>query len=64
MSNIECGDKINLFEYDLEEMSVEALLGLLGVIESCDGCDGCKGEVERLKQLINEKSVWSQPRLI
>ena len=50
----DCGDKIDIDEYDLSEMSVEFLRGLLAVVTGCTDCKGCQGQVRLLEKYIQE----------
>ena len=54
MVEIDCGDKIDIFEYDLSEMSVEALEGLLSVVSNCSDCNGCDGQIRLLEKYLEE----------
>lgn len=55
MKYLECEDRIDLYEYDLDELSVEHLRSLLSIILSCKGCDGCATQVAVLEKLIAKK---------
>lgn len=51
----ECEDRIDVFDDELEEMSLESLQQLLILVNECDECDGCGAQKNLLHQLIAEK---------
>jgi hypothetical protein len=54
--SIECEDKIDIFDDELEEMSAESLKSLLAIVSCCgEECSGCGEEIKLLKKMIAEK---------
>jgi len=52
--NIECEDKIELLDEELETMSKKTLEGILAIIKNCKECDGCNSEIKTLQNMIKE----------
>jgi hypothetical protein len=51
----ECEDKIEVYDDELEEMSLESLEQLLVQVNDCNECSGCDGQRWMLRELIAEK---------
>lgn len=53
--NIECGERWDIFDEELEEMSVDSLKSLRQLISSCNDCPGCEGQIKMLEKMIAER---------
>jgi len=50
-----CTDRIDIYQDNLQEMSLDGLISKLSVVEQCASCDGCAGQIDYLMKLITEK---------
>gem|GEM_PF-6690087 len=50
-----CEDRIDIYEYDYQSLSLNSLKSLLATISACTACDGCQGEKRVLEELIAKK---------
>lgn len=55
MMSIECEDQIDIYSYDLQELSLDYLKSLLNLVSSCSDCEGCGGQIKLLQRYIEEK---------
>jgi len=52
--NIECEDKIELLDEELETMSKKTLERILAIIKDCKECEGCNSDIKILQNMIKE----------
>jgi len=50
-----CEDRIDIYGYDLDKLSLESLEGLLSIFSGCSDCNGCNAQVFMLEKLIAER---------
>ncbi|HOX95760.1 MAG TPA: hypothetical protein PLI45_00025 [Candidatus Woesebacteria bacterium] len=55
VENMSCEDRIDIYEYDYQSLSLNSLKSLLATISACTACDGCQGEKRVLEELIAKK---------
>ena len=53
--NIECDDKFELEEFDLESLSLGELISMVNLLNGCRSCTGCDLEIALLLREIEAR---------